>query len=44
MNVRIVNGTKKANVSLGSGDIILFPRIGKYGYGVGTIDCFNYFK
>lgn len=44
MKFCIKNGNHTQIVSLETGDIILFPRVESYGYGKGTIDCFNYFK
>ncbi len=44
MTVYLKNGSLKRKVELQSGDLLIVPRIEKYGFGTGTIDYFNYFK
>lgn len=44
MSVCLQNGNKTEDIALNTGDVLIVPRITKYAYSQGTIDCFNYFK
>ena len=41
--VKKSNGTQ-TEIQLQSGDALILPNHTKYGFGKGTIDCFNYYK